>query len=260
MLTAITRAVSPTLSDCQLEHLDRQPIDVQRASAQHRAYEACLRELGVRVISLPAASQCPDGVFVEDPALVLDELAIVTRMGAEARRAESETLAEAVTRFRPVKRLIEPATLEGGDVMRIGRTLFVGRSRRTNAAGIEQLAGIVAPFGYRVVAVDVTGCLHLKSACCYLGGDRILANREWIDPKGLVCLTQADFSIIDVPADEPRGANVLRIGDTVLIPAAFPQTAGVLSAAGFQPRLVDTSELLKAEAGVTCMSLLFDAP
>jgi dimethylargininase len=255
MLTAITRAVSPTLSDCQLEHLDRQPIDVPRAATQHRAYETCLRELGVRVISLPAAVECPDGVFVEDPALVLDEVAVVTRMGAEARRAESESLADAVARFREVRRLREPATLEGGDVMRIGRTLYVGRSRRTNAAGIEQLAEIIAPYGYRVVAVDVTGCLHLKSACCYLGGDRILANREWIDPAPL-----AEFNIIEVPLEEPRGANVLRIGDTVLIPAAFPQTAGVLSAAGFQPILVDTSELLKAEAGVTCMSLLFDAP
>lgn len=255
MLTAITRAVSPTLRDCQLEHLDRQPIDVDKAIAQHGAYQACLRELGARVISLPAAVDCPDGVFVEDPALVLDEIAIVTRMGAESRRAESETLAEAVSRFRPVKRLREPATLEGGDVMRVGRTLYVGRSRRTNAAGIEQLAGIAAPFGYRVVAVEVTGCLHLKSACCYLGGDRILANREWIDPAPLT-----EFNILEVPRDEPRGANVLRIGDTVLIPGAFPRTAEVLKIAGYEPRLVDTSELLKAEAGVTCMSLLFDAP
>ncbi len=261
MLTAITRAVSPTLSDCQLEHLDRQPIDVQRAAAQHRAYEACLRELGARVISLPAAVECPDGVFVEDPALVLDEVAIVTRMGAEARRAESESLAEAVSQFREVRRLREPATLEGGDVMRIGRTLYVGRSRRTNEAGIEQLAEIVGPFGYRVVALDVTGCLHLKSACCYLGGDRILgkarilANRAWIDTAPLT-----EFNLLEVPREEPRGANVLRVGDAVLIPAAFPQTAGMLSAAGFQPRFVDTSELLKAEAGVTCMSLLFEAP
>jgi len=255
MLTAITRAVSPTLSDCQLEHLDRQPIDVPRASAQHRAYEACLRELGARVISLPAAVECPDGVFVEDPALVLDEVAVVTRMGAEARRSESDSLAEAVARFREVRRLREPATLEGGDVMRIGRTLYVGRSRRTNEAGIEQLAEIVAPFGYRVVAVNVTGCLHLKSACCYLGGDKILANREWMDPAAL-----AEFTFVDVAAEEPRGANVLRIGDTVLIPAAFPRTAAALKIAGYEPRLVDTSELLKAEAGVTCMSLLFDAP
>jgi dimethylargininase len=255
MLTAITRAVSPNLSDCQLEHLERQPIDVQRAANQHRAYEACLRELGARVISLPAAVECPDGVFVEDPALVLDEVAIVTRMGAEARRPEAESLAEAVARFREVRRLREPATLEGGDVMRIGKTLYVGWSRRTNRAGIEQLSELIAPFGYRVVAVDVSGCLHLKSACCYLGGDRILANREWFDHTAL-----SGFNILDVPPAEPRAANVLRIGDAVLIPKVFKWTAEVLSVNGYQPRLVDTTELMKAEAGVTCMSLLFDAP
>jgi dimethylargininase len=255
MLTAITRAVSPTLSDCQLEHLDRQPIDVPRASAQHRAYEACLRELGARVISLPAAVECPDGVFVEDPALVLDEVAIVTRMGAEARRAESDSLAEAVARFREVKRLSDPATLEGGDVMRIGKTLYVGWSRRTNRAGIEQLRELISPFGYRVVAVDVSGCLHLKSACCYLGGDRILANREWFDHTAL-----SGFNILDVPPAEPRAANVLRLGDTVLVPGVFKWTAELLSVNGYRPRLLDTTELMKAEAGVTCMSLLFDAP
>jgi dimethylargininase len=254
MLTAITRAVSPTLGDCQLEHLDRQSIDVDKAIAQHRAYEDCLRELGVRVVSLPAAVDCPDGVFVEDPALVLDEVAIATRMGAEARRAESESLAEAVAQFREVKRLTGPATLEGGDVMRIGKTLYVGWSKRTNRAGIEQLGELLAPFGYRVVTVDVSGCLHLKSACCYLGGDRILANREWIDHTAL-----KGFNIIDVPPAEARAANVLRIGDAVLIPKVFKWTAEVLSAQGYQPRLVDTSELMKAEAGVTCMSLLFDA-
>jgi dimethylargininase len=255
MLTAITRAVSPTLGDCQLEHLSRQPIDVDLATQQHRAYQECLTDLGARVVSLPAAVDCPDGVFVEDPALVLDEVAIVTRMGAEARRAESDSLAEAVAQFREVKRLSDPATLEGGDVMRIGKTLYVGWSRRTNRAGIEQLSELVAPFGYRIVAVDVSGCLHLKSACCYLGGDRILANREWFDHTAL-----SGFNILDVPPAEPRAANVLRVGDTVLIPAVFKWTAEMLGVNGYQPRLVDTTELMKAEAGVTCMSLLFDAP
>jgi len=253
MLTAITRAVSPTIGDCQLEHLDRRPIDVSKAAEQHRAYETCLRDLGARVISLAAAEDCPDGVFVEDPALVLDEIAVLTRMGAAARRAESDSLAQAVSQFRRIERLSEPATLEGGDVMRIGKTLYVGLSRRTNREGIGQLAAIVAPFGYRVISVRVSGCLHLKSACCHLGDNRILANREWIDPGALT-----GFDIVEVPQDEPRGANVLGIGDAVLIPSAFPRTAEVLERSGFHPRALDTSELLKAEAGVTCMSLLFE--
>jgi dimethylargininase len=257
MLTAITRAVSPTIGNCQLEHLDRQPIDVSKAVEQHRAYEACLSDLGARVISLPAAAECPDGVFVEDPALVLDEIAIVTRMGGAARREESDSLANTVARFRKIERLGEPATLEGGDVMRVGKTLYVGLSRRTNRAGIEQLAAIVTPFGYRVIPVEISGCLHLKSACCHLADGKILANRGWIK-DGESAL--AGLDVIDLPPDEPRGANVLRVGGFVVIPSAFPRTAEVLEKSGFHPRPLDTSELLKAEAGVTCMSLLFDAP
>ncbi len=256
MLTAITRAVSPTIGNCQLEHLDRQPIDVSKAVEQHRAYEACLRDLGARVISLPAAAECPDGVFVEDPALVLDEIAIVTRMGASARREESDSLANEVARFRKIERLREPATLEGGDVMRVGKSLYVGLSRRTNRAGLEQLAAIVTPFGYRVIAVEISGCLHLKSACSHLADGKILANRGWIkDREGAL----AGLEVIDLPPEEPRGANVLRVGEFVLIPSAFPRTAEVLEKSGFHLRPLDTSELLKAEAGVTCMSLLFDA-
>jgi dimethylargininase len=254
MLTAITRAVSRTLAECQLEHFSREPIDVEKATAQHRAYQACLAELGARVIALPAAEECPDGVFVEDPAMVLDEIAIVTRMGNVTRRAESESLAQAVAQYRDMTRMVEPGTLEGGDVMRIGKTLYVGLSRRTNREGISQLAGIVEPYGYRVVAVEVRGCLHLKSACCFAGDGTILANRGWIDAAHF-----AEFKILDLPSEESRSANVLRVGETVIVPAAFPKTGETLDRAGFKTLLIDTSELLKAEAGVTCMSLLFDA-
>ncbi|HLW77818.1 MAG TPA: N(G),N(G)-dimethylarginine dimethylaminohydrolase, partial [Bryobacteraceae bacterium] len=142
-------------------------------------------------------------------------------------------------------------TLEGGDVMRVDRTLYVGLSRRTNREGVEQLRAMVAVLEYRVIAVPVTGCLHLKSAVCSLGDGKLLANRGWIEGAAL-----ADFEIIDVA--EERGANVLRIGGTVLIPAAFPKTAARLQTRGYRTREIDTSELLKAEAGVTCMSLLFE--
>ncbi len=252
MLLAITRAVSPTLADCQLEHLDRQPIDVAKADAQHRAYQQALRELGATVVSLPAAAECPDAVFVEDTAIVLDEIAIVTRMGNLVRRGESDSLAKAVAEYREIRRNAEPGTLEGGDVMRVNRTLYVGLSRRTNAEGVKQLREIVEPFGYEAIAVPVTGCLHLKSAVCHLGGNKVLANRDWIDVGAL-----SNFEIIDVP--EERGANVVCLGETVLIPAAFPATAEALRKSGFQTREIDTSELLKAEAGVTCMSLIFYA-
>jgi dimethylargininase len=253
MRIALTREVSPSIANCELEFLDRQPIDLALAEEQHRQYQSCLAELGMHVEELPAEPELPDSVFVEDPAIVLDEVAVITRMGALSRRGEHETLSRALGKYRELRCIEDPGTLEGGDVMRIGKTLYVGYSRRTNVAGIQQLAGMLHPLGYFVVPVEVRGCLHLKSACCYIGDDTVLANRAWMDPDALCSL-----KILDVP--EPRGANALRIGDTVLMPAAYPRTCELLESSGFRVRTVDNSELLKAEAGVTCTSLIFDAP
>jgi dimethylargininase len=254
MLRAITRDVSPAIANCELEFLDRQPIDVALAVEQHRQYQECLAELGARVEVLPSGPDMPDGVFVEDPAIVLDEIAVITRMGALSRRREGETLAQGLAPYRELRHIVEPGTLEGGDVMRIGKTLYVGYSRRTNVAGIQQLATMLHPLGYFIVPVEVQGCLHLKSACCYIGNDTVLANRAWMDPDALCSL-----KLLDVPVDEPRGANALRMGDTVLMPAAFPRTCELLERSGFRVRRIDNSELLKAEAGVTCTSLIFEA-
>lgn len=254
MLIAITRAVSPAIGRCELEYLVRRPIDLVRAGQQHREYERCLAELGARVISLPAEPDLPDSVFVEDPALVLDEVAVIARMGVESRREEARGLGEALAPFRPLRHLTAPATLEGGDVMRVGRTLFVGASARTNSAGIEQLRGALAPFGYTVVQVAVRGCLHLKSACTYLGGDTILAHRAWIDMTPF-----QGFRIVDVAPEEPWAGNTLTVGGTVLIPSAFPATAAILEKLGLRVRMLDISELMKAEAALTCSSLIFEA-
>jgi dimethylargininase len=251
MLRAITREVSPAIVNCELEFLDREPIDLTLAVDQHRQYQACLAELGVHVEVLPSGPDMPDGVFVEDPAIVLDEIAVITRMGALSRRVESETLARALAQYRELRHIEEPGTLEGGDVMRIGKTLYVGYSRRTNVAGIQQLAAMLRPLGYFVVPVEVRGCLHLKTACTYVGDDTVLANRIWMDADALCSL-----KILDV--QEPRGANALRIGDTVLLPVAFPKTRELLVHSGFHVRAIDNSEMLKAEAGVTCTSLLFE--
>jgi len=177
-----------------------------------------------------------------------------SRMGAESRRREADILASEIAKYRMLLHLEEPATLEGGDVMRVGKTLYVGRSRRTNVAGIQQLAKLLEPYGYWVVPVEVRDCLHLKTACCFVGDDTILANRGWMDQDAFCKL-----KILDVPTEEPRAANVLRIGETVLMPAAFPRTRELLERSGLRVRTLDNSELLKAEAGVTCMSLLFDA-
>ncbi len=252
MLIALTREVSPAIVHCELEYLERQPIDLARAIEQHREYQACLAELGAKLVTLPVEPDLPDSVFVEDPAIVLDEIAVITRMGAASRRGESESLARALIRYRALRHIIEPAALEGGDVMRVGKTLYAGYSRRTNVAGIQQLAAIVHPLGYFVVPVEVRGCLHLKTACSYIGEDTILANRSWIDADAFCSL-----KFLDVP--EPGGANALRIGDTVLMSAAYPCTRDLLDQSGFRVRAIDNSEFLKAEAGVTCTSLIFEA-
>ena len=253
MLTAITRAVSPEINHCELGYLPRQEIDVAQAMEQHRKYQDCLRELGAAVISLPAEPGLPDCMFVEDPAVVVNELAVMTRMGAESRRKEAESLAAALARFRPLEWLRAPATLEGGDVLRAGATLFVGLSARTNQAGIDQLTKILGPLGYSVRGVSVRGCLHLKSGCCALGDQRILANRQWIDTAAF-----GSFDIVDVPPEEPGAANVLTIGDTALVPAAYPRTARLLERLGWKVRQLDISELMKAEAGLTCSSILLE--
>jgi dimethylargininase len=252
MLIAITRALSPALPRCELTFLERQEIDLALAVAQHRRYRDCLLELGLAVLTLPAEPDLPDSVFVEDPAVVVDEVAVILRMGAESRRAESESLAQALAPYRPLRRLREPATLEGGDVVRVGRRIYVGLSGRTNQAGIGQLAGELGPLGYSVSAVEMRGCLHLKSACCPLGDGLLLANREWIDPAPF-----AGLRIVDVAPGEPGAADVLALGNTVLIPAAFPATADCLARLGRQVIPLDVSELMKAEAGVTCMSIVF---
>lgn len=253
MPTALTRAVSRSLASCELTWLTRREIDIDLAIRQHKQYEQSLAAMGVRVISLPEQPELPDAVFVEDPLLVFDEAAIVTRMGSPSRRAESASLAEAISAFRPVRHILEPATLEGGDVMRIGRDVFVGLSSRTNEAGVRQLARELEPFGYRVRPVEVRGCLHLKSACCPIGDGSILANRAWLDTAPL-----RDYRIVDVAPDEPGAANILRIGHTALMPAAFPHTREILGGEGLEVRTVDISELMKAEAAVTCSSVIFE--
>jgi dimethylargininase len=252
MLTAITRAVSPAIVNCQLTFVARQPIDLAKAQQQHRAYEQLLQNAGARLISLPAEPALPDSMFVEDPAIVLDELAVILPLGTESRRAEGITLALALAKFRKLAYVNQPGTMEGGDVLRVGRRLFVGLSSRTNAEGIRHLAAILAPHGYDVIGVPVTGCLHLKSAVTYVGRNTLLANRAWFDATAL-----SGFDWIEVDPQEPHAANALALGDTVILPASFPRTRTRLEAAGFRVTPLDISELQKAESGLTCSSLLF---
>ena len=255
MWIAVTRPVSPTLAHCELTHLAREPIDVGRATAQHAAYEQLLSSLGATIVRVPAAPQFPDAVFVEDTAVVLDEVAVLTRPGAPSRRGESAAVAPVLARYRPVVSMKPPATLDGGDVLRLGRSLWVGRSGRTNQQGIEELQSVVAGFGYRVFPVDFTGCLHLKSAVTAVADGLLLLNPDWVSAAAFpTCET------LPIDHREPYGANALRVADAVIYPAQFPRTRDRLVRRGLRVASVDCSELAKAEGAVTCCSLVFDAP
>lgn len=252
MLIAITRAVSPTFNQCELTHLSRQSIDVALAETQHQQYGQCLRQVGYQVQNLPPLPACPDAIFVEDTALVVEELAVILRPGAPSRRAERESIALALDPYRTLHYIEAPGTIDGGDILRLGKTLFVGLSPRTNQAGLAQLQQILEPYHYEVVGVEITDCLHLKSAVTQVGAQTLLLNPGWVD-KDIF----PEMTIIEVDPTEPGGANALYLGDVVIYPAAFPRTAQRLHQAQLPLQQIDVSEVLKAEGGVTCCSLIF---
>ena len=255
---AVTRPVSLALLRCELTHLARTPIDIDRAREQHAAYEQALSRVGCRLERLPEAPMLADSVFVEDTAIVLDEIAVVTRPGAPSRRAETESVADVLGRYRRIAGIAAPATLDGGDVLRVNRTLYVGLSGRSSRSGIEQLAGHVAPLGYRVEAVPVHGCLHLKSAVTVVGPETVLVNPQFVATEPF-----RGLEWIEVDPAEPLGANALLLGDEVIYPASKPRTAERLRRRGLVVCEVDVSELERAEGAVTCCSLVFvgaDAP
>lgn len=254
MLIAITRKVSPRIAECELTHLAREPIDYQRARTQHRQYETLLEELGCKLVRLPAEPDLPDCVFVEDTAVVLDELAVITRPGAESRRTETASVAEALKPYRKLCYIESPGTLDGGDVLPVGKALYVGLSERSSPEGIEQLRRFLIPFGYSVTAVEMRDCLHLKSAVTQVADNTLLVNRAWTDAAML-----HGFRLIDVAPSEPFAANALLIGSEVAYSRAFPETRRRLEKQGIRVRTVDASELAKAEGGVTCCSLIVEA-
>ena len=250
-MIALLREVSPSLAACELSFLERAPIDVERARAQHAHYAAELTALGVSVEWLEPLPENADAVFVEDTAVVLPEVAVITRPGVASRRTEVESVAASLAGHRPLKRIVAPGTLEGGDVVRIGRNLYVGASGRSNAAGIEQLRAALAPFGYRVASVGMRDCLHLKSAATFIAPDILLVNQAWVDPKVFDAR-----SVVEVDEGEAFAANTLTVEGVTLLSAAFPRTEERLRKAGVTTRALDVSELQKAEAALTCMSLL----
>lgn len=252
MWIAITRGVSPNLGNCELSFLERSEIDVALAQAQHQAYEQTLVALGCHLVALPAAAEWPDSVFVEDVALVLDEVAVLTRPGAASRRGEVASVAAVLAPYRRLLEIEAPGTLDGGDILRVGRMIYVGLSGRSNRAGIEQLNALLREEGYRVLALPLLGCLHLKSAVTQVAEDTLLLQPSFIDPMFF-----SEYRILEVAAGEEHAANALQVGSSLVYPANFPRTADLLAQEGFDLHTVDVSELQKAEGAVTCCSLLF---
>jgi dimethylargininase len=254
VLIAITRAVSRSIDQCELTNLKRVPINLELARLQHRAYEDALLGLGVYIHDLPEEPELPDSVFVEDVAVVLDDCAIITRPGADSRKPEVESVKQALAPYRKMFTVKAPGTVDGGDVLTVGKNIYVGLTTRSNRSAIDQMQAFLMPYGYRVTGVPVTGCLHLKSAATQVAGDTLLINPAWVKKSGF-----PGVKFIEVDPSEPYAANCLIIGETVLYQPAYPKTRDRLEAAGIHPVLVDESELGKAEGALTCCSLIFKA-
>ena len=248
---AITRQVSPRLAECELTHIERVPIDVEVACTQHHNYVLALRTLGCHVVELPAEADLPDSVFVEDAAFILPEVAVISRPGADSRKPETESVADVLRPHRELVFVREPATLDGGDVLVLGKDIYIGLSSRSGQAAIQQLHTLLARFGYCVQGVELHDCLHLKSAVTRLVQNSLLINRNWVDTRPF-----EGYELVDVAESEPKAANILMLGEAGLYPTAFPETEDKLTARGISLLTVDVSELAKAEGAITCCSLI----
>jgi len=251
MPIAVTRAVSRAIVSCELTHLDRVPIDLDVARAQHESYCDALEQLGCELVRLPEEPALADSVFVEDTALVFDEVAVLMRPGAASRRPEVESVGAALEALRPIVRIEGPGTLDGGDVIVIERDVYVGLSSRSDGEGVEELGRLLQAHGYRVRGVELADCLHLKTAACWIGGNTIVANPAWIDPNVL-----GERRVIEIDPAEPFSANAFPVAGKVVHADSFARTRKRLEAAGFSVAPVPASELAKAEGGVTCCSLI----
>lgn len=250
-MNVLVREISSGIAACELTHLARTPIDLELARVQHASYISALEGLGCGVTVVPGDPELPDCVFIEDTAVVVPELAVMSRPGAESRRGELVAVESALRALRPIARIEAPGTLDGGDVLRIGRRIWVGCGARTNQAGAAGLAKLLEPHGYDVIVADSRGCLHFKSGCSQAGPDQVLLNPDWIDP-GLF----PDLEVIEVDPEEPFAANVLLVGDRLIVDSNFERTNRRLEAAGCRLETVGNSELAKAEGGLTCGSIL----
>jgi dimethylargininase len=253
MRLAITRDVSPRFNECEITHIERTPIDVSVARSQHHNYVQAIKEIGFAVLELPSEPNLPDSVFVEDTAIVLPEVALITNPGADSRKPETESVAQALRPYRPLVFIESPGSLDGGDVLVLGKKIFVGLSTRSNTDAVEQMNQLLGNYGYKTQAVETQDCLHLKTAVTRVDGKTLLINRKWVDAESF-----DGFELIDVDESEPFAGNCLPLGDSIIFPVAFPKTAAKLKQRGYKIKPVVVDELAKAEGAVTCCSLIIE--
>ena len=253
MTFAITRDISPRFNECELTHIDRTPIDLDVARAQHHGYVQALKELGCPVLELPAEPDLPDSVFVEDTAIVLPDVAILTRPGADSRKPETESIAWALMPHRKLVRITAPATVDGGDVLVLGKKIFVGLSTRSNQAAVDQMNELLGKYGYHVIGLELKDCLHLKSGVSRVDENTLLINRRWVDIENF-----EGFTLIDTDPSEPFAANCLPVNGAIIYPTAFPRTRKILEEKGYHVKATPVDELAKAEGAVTCCSLIVE--
>lgn len=228
------------------------PPRYDRIRTQHAAYVAALERLGLAVTVLPPEPAFPDAYFVEDTAVMLPGLAVLTRPGAPVRRGEAAAMAPVLESFGPVARVRAPGSLDGGDVMRVDGHLFIGLSQRTNAEGARQLGTLAEQRGLTWSTVPVAAALHLKTGVNYLGDGTLLLFEAYLDVAGF-----ADFRRIVVPPEEAPAANTLRVNGTLLVPAGFPRTATALAPLGRPLIELDVSDVALMDGGLSCLSLRF---
>jgi len=250
---AITRDVNTGIGNCELTYSPRVSIDADLAVQQHQEYQSRLTALGCEVISLPTESTSPDSVFIEDTAVVLDNIAVLCRPGAESRQGEVAGVAEVLQTYRPLEAIQPPGTLDGGDLLVVGNVIYAGLSTRSNTSGIEQLSTIVEPHGFSVVVVETAKCLHLKSAVSEVAPGLLLINPAWIEKSAF-----ASLELVDTDEEEAHAANALMVGEKLIYPISFPRTLEKLVKRGIDVSPVDVSELQKAEGAVTCCSLILE--
>ena len=251
MTIAITRDVSPRFNECEITHIDRTPINVEVARAQHQGYVNALAAIGCQIQELPAEANLPDSVFVEDTAFILPEVAVITRPGADSRKPETESIIRALSPHRALVHVTAPATIDGGDVLVLGKNIYVGLSTRSNSAAIEQLQHLLDHYGYKVIGTEMTDCLHLKTAVTRVDDNTLLINKNWVSPDYF-----SGYDLIEVDPSEPFAANCLPVNGQIIYPTSFPKTRAKLEARGYKIQAVTVDELAKAEGAVTCCSLI----